>query len=194
MLREILILSLLIVGVILWLFGDVNIFAWIGDNWLLFLETFGVYIVVGMLWSLIKWKLLCRKVRDKYYAVLAEFLKENSQKSEVLTSIPEHLSEEWLNTLQNTCWSPWEEWTPRKQIDSIRDIIPKPNDHKSYLLFWLGYWPLSVLWFFLDDVIDKLFHYIYKFLSRIYQPIANSTFADVKDDIKSAAQRDTSDR
>jgi len=128
-------ISLIVVALALWLFGDFNVFAWVWSNLALTMKYAGGWIAVGVVWSVLKFRWKCTDVRDRYLELLETFKKNNNISTD---QIPTELGNEWLNTLKRhfhtTSWN----------LTSIRDIIPKPSENKAHIAYWITYWPLSV--------------------------------------------------
>ena len=53
---------------------------------------------------------------------------------------------------------------------------PQVSHHKSDLIFWMSYWPFSLLGFFINDLVRKLFQYIYDELSGFLQRMSDRAF------------------
>jgi hypothetical protein len=181
--------SLIVTALLLCFFGNVNVFSWIWSNPLMTLYYVIGYFVIGAAWSLIKWRFVCGDVRDKYLEVRDDFFGEH--KLIAGQPISPELQTRWISRVRGVNWSGYlpvetADWR-RREINSIKDIIPKAKDYKSCVLFWIGYWPLSAFWFFLSDLLERLITGIYNFLSGLLQRIANATFAGIPDDIKQSA-------
>jgi len=174
--------GLVVLALVLWLFGDFNVFAYIWAHPWEFAGGVGVYLGVGVVWSLAKWRMICGEIRDKFYDVRDRFM----IKHKVTETIPAELSDKWLTELQNTDWTTGTEegWRRRTSINEVADIIPLARNHKDYITFWMGYWPISMFWFFLHDMIEKLFQRIYDFFAGMFQRIANSVFANIPDEVR----------
>ena len=179
--------SLLLTAALLCLFGNFNVFSWITYHpWNSVFYAAG-YLVLGVVWSLVKWRLLCGDVRDKYLEVRQEFFDEHHIGE---TVIPKNLAERWLSCLRCVTWADYFEYHRHRisDIESIKDIIPNPQSHKRTILFWMAYWPLSMFWFFLHDMLERLFQELYNFFAGLFRRIANSVFAGVVDDIEPAVR------
>jgi len=60
--------------------------------------------------------------------------------------------------------------------------IPHPKHHKSKIYRWIGHWPWSLFWTFLNDPIRKICKAIYKRMSIIFVSIAQKAFKGIEDD------------
>jgi hypothetical protein len=172
--------GLVVLALVLWLLGDFNVFAWIWANPWELLAGVGVYLGLGVVWSLAKWRLVCTEIRDKFYEVRTKFLEDNN----LGDAVPTDWSDRWLEELNNTTWSDREDSWSRRKIRAIKDVIPLARNHKNYIMFWMGYWPISMFWFFLHDMIEKLFQRIYDFFAGMFQRIANGVFSGIPDEIR----------
>ena len=47
-----------------------------------------------------------------------------------------------------------------------------PANHKSDLVFWMGYWPFSLLWFMIHQPIKRLFNFLYSKMNASYTAIS----------------------
>lgn len=178
-------LSLFLVAGALTLFGDFNAFSWVFANPLLCLGFFGAYLAVGVVWSFIKWGIFCNDIKDGYCAVKREFFKKNNIAGPSRKEpIPDNFQDKWIDTIRDHSWHEEQHWT----VNSIEDIIPAVSRYKATILFWMAYWPVSLLWSLLHDFIERLFNRIYLLLSGAFQSLANRTFAGIPDDISQAAK------
>lgn len=165
---------------VLCLFGDFNVFRWVWDNWLLTLELAGAYVLAGIIWSLLKWKILCWKVKVIYQKTVTEFLKGHESIPKYKpTATTDRAFEDWKHALSMAKWPDYDTWG--RSFHSLADIIPQAHKNKSRILFWMGYWPISIFWFIFNDVIDKLFQNLYNMLSNVYKGIAEGTFRGIED-------------
>ncbi len=124
----------------------------------------GIYFLVGVIWSVVKWYFFLHKRLVRYNNIKAELLREHS--AAILT--PE-LAVELRDRL------------------SYEDKQPVlASDHKADLTRWATYWPFSIVGTLLNDVVRVIWEYIYEILQSTYQRIADSMFKDVDDDIKLA--------
>lgn len=167
--------SLTFLAVVLWLFGDFNIFSWIWYNPVLLLECAAGYAVLGVIWSVVRFKLLCTDARDMLEDVKQEFKDQH----EITGEIPADMRIEWREFAGNINWPGSGKFGV---IQALEDIIPKARNNKATIMYWMGYWPLSMLWFFFHDMIERIVQRVYRYFVRLYDSIARNTFAGVHDD------------
>jgi hypothetical protein len=124
----------------------------------------GSYIVVGLLWSWLKWWLFISKIAEKMKDSWQIFLKKNALPADTKTLTPR----------QN------EEWDTHRSYDLKKPLF---SENKGKITIWVTYWPLSLVWSLLNDLIKKLIHQIVIRFRKIYEGISNKAFKDM-DDIK----------
>jgi hypothetical protein len=54
---------------------------------------------------------------------------------------------------------------------------PHARDNKSRIMRWMSFWPVSMLWSFLDDFIKRVFKTIYHRISSFLQRISDNIWA-----------------
>lgn len=138
---------------ILVLFSDVPIFVWIAANQMLLIYCLIGYFIIGIMWAIAKW----------YFYVL-------DRRDEALIIKEDHPS---LNR----------EDLIRKITTSTRynDLSFPPNakEHKADFLRWSSYWPLSITWSLLNDIISRIWTTIYSYITGILQKISNKIFKEI---------------
>ena len=73
-----------------------------------------------------------------------------------------------------------------KQIEakqSYFDSIPSAKDYKGRIISWMTYWPMSIVWTFLNDPFKRIFKYIYSIFEKWYESMSNRMFADIRSKI-----------
>lgn len=174
--------TLLLLGVLLF-FSNFNIFQWIYDNPLPCFYWAGGYLGIGIVWAVIKWYLFNTKVRSVYNNLRAAFLEAYGDGSD---TIPNQCLEKWGEYLSNE--KSWKELTryyefkKRWTVRSINDVIPSPSQYKDNIIFWMMHWPLSFIFFFLGDFLERLFTRIYQAISSMFEGITKRIFKSIPDD------------
>ena len=160
-------------GLLGWL-GDFNVLTATRDHPLIALGCIGGYILLGTAYSFVKWWRFLKARRAEYLDAKAQFLESRNVAGD---AIPDQYLEQWKND--------------RRSVEL--GTAPKARDHKARILTWMIYWPWSGLWTLINDPIKKLFKAIYRELQAQYQKIADSVFADVKDDFRAPPPNDPTD-
>jgi len=148
-------------------FYHVNIIGWSLDHPIkLFLYILG-YLIVGVLWSFVKWWFKITKNVDNYKKERARirflFLEKRLPKEiiTVNTPMPEALLQDW------------------EKHKSCYNYVPeKASDNKNLIATWITYWPLSLLWSLIHDFVKQ-------FIKKII-----TTFQGIYDNITRKAEKD----
>ena len=165
-------------GVALLLFNyRIDIWEFIQANYLMSIGFILGYILLGITWSIIKWRTLIKP----YYKYFNDF-KERYVKANGVDSIKFTETEnwkKWINYLDdNYKMKSHQEYGGysfrhnHKPADIMETIAPQATDKKSLLTSWIAYWPASLAATILNDPIRKLFKWIYSLCSGIYDKVS----------------------
>jgi hypothetical protein len=135
------------------------------------------YIVIGFIWSFLKWWLFVNKealaykvkrsdwlVKQKEIRTSKGFRVEGLENITLETIVPTNLMEEWKCT-----------------GSSFRDPIPKAIKHKRTISLWILYWPISALWSLLDDFIGKVIRMLIVKIRFAYDGITKSAYKNTEE-------------
>ncbi len=61
-------------------------------------------------------------------------------------------------------------------LSDLGVIPPLASQHKTKIIGWISYWPISIVWTLLDDFITKIFTEIFNLFSGLYQKMSDSVF------------------
>lgn len=175
----------IILALILWLFGNVNVFKYAWEN----PSTVGLfflgYVVIGVLYSFVKWAAFVRSVADIYYRMKEAFIRNHSLGIKIDEPIQDAKGE-WIKYLNDTNnWkkhsTKWVEYSPRyNYTNKSPDVLfPSVTDYKSKIIYWMTFWPFSLLWLILNDAIDRLMDAIFTRLRRGFQSISDKAFGGI---------------
>jgi hypothetical protein len=147
----------------------VNISGWMLANpWNLMLFL-GSYFVAGSLWSFWRWFLFVRDKLEPYNKLKSDWFVDKGLTP--VETIPEELKEEWVKFIEKDY--------SRKNL--VR--TPLVRENKSKIMRWIGYWPLSVVTWALNDMVRRFVRMIYDSIHDWLQSIANRVFSKVKKDL-----------
>jgi hypothetical protein len=156
------------------------------------------YIVIGIIWSFIKW-----------YSYLLSFKEKFVDKKDKLLSTKKALVEAQSNWIQdnhiefnnqpiNLESLPFENYgvinekfiTSNKNHDKLTrnygDAVrayngfykPEVASHKGDIIAWMCFWPFSLIGTFINDPVRRLFNFIFNSLKGTYQKMSDSVFSD----------------
>ncbi len=163
--------GLVLVGFV-WIMSSVNDISVIA-NPLLWLKWVTVYLVVGIVWSVIKWFSFLHKQKDKLNKLKEFYIKRND-----LELIAKRISDsDWLGFvkyLSDSCYAP----NGYDKIEKRSDVIPTVRGRFSDLTRWIVWWPMSAFWTILNDPLRRIAEALVRTLKGVYTNIANSVFSD----------------
>jgi len=146
-------------------------------------HTFGFiggYILLGITWSIIKWRTLIKPFYDYFEKFKSDYISKNGDDSiKYETDGSDWLK--WINHLSvNYKMREHKEFGTKyyfhshdKPIDIIEEIAPQAKDKKTLLTSWIAYWPASLAATILNDPLRKLFKWIYSLCSGIYDKMSD---------------------
>lgn len=160
-------------------FFGFRVISTIANNPLGLIGLAAVYVIAGIVYGGFRWFRYAASILTKYASV----------------------RDEWKSTF-NAGREPANEKEREKLLDYARREInlgrgrslpPKVTEHKSALVTWMAYWPLSLTWMLIDDLIfglwrtlTRLYEYIYAQLGGTFQAISDKLFSKYEGDFKKA--------
>jgi hypothetical protein len=158
--------SLLIFGAALQWCGDVDLIGFAFGNPLRLAIVVAAYFLLGGVWGTIKWWIYAKDRLEEYEELRDEFLRDKNLPTG--TAVPVEFRKEWKERLER-----------RRGYREGRTLAEAPTarDNKSRIMRWMSFWPISMLWSFLDDFIKRVFKTIYHRISSFLQRISDNIFA-----------------
>lgn len=164
------------IGILIWHYRT-EIWDWISSNPWDTVMFVGIYILGGLLWSLIKWKSYISKSARQFTEVRDNFIKE-------VGPIGSHWSD-WINTLnrskftgiENTYENSFE--FSNEPEDIVRKLTINPAEKRSIIISWISYFPMSVAATFLNDPIRRFFSWVYEKFSGVYRRMSKSSVKNI---------------
>lgn len=133
-----------------------------------FVAFAAIYFFVGAGWSFWRWYLFVKDKLEVYTNMKTEWLISKGESQFV--TIPDHLKDEWAKHIQDWRW---------------REVLQTPlvRDHKSEIMRWIGWWPISAISWAFNDMIRRFVRIVYNSIHDWLQSIANNIFASVRKDL-----------
>ena len=147
-------LDVMLLAVLLSVTGNIhlaNVWHFILHNPLLILEGVVGYLVIGVLWSLAKWRLVLRRFKNRL---------ATHWKGGLGIDLPHDLQREGLRLL-----------APGKVTLDV-------DCFKTRIIGWMAYWWVSIPLWLVGDALHDLFEALYLGVRRIYQEMADSALND----------------
>ena len=148
--------------------NDISVIA----NPLLWLKWVAVYLVVGIVWSVIKWFSFLHKQRDIHNNLKEEYIERNN-----LELIAKRISDsDWLGFVK---YLSDKNYAPNgyDKIKKRSDVIPTVKGRFSDLTRWIVWWPMSAFWTILNDPLRRLARAMVNALKGQYTKMANAVFS-----------------
>lgn len=126
------------------------------------------YLVVGIVWSFIKWFSFLMQFRDKYREAKDDFCKDNGLKPE---AIPENMEKQLRDYVSRRSYS-------HEFRGNVMGDKPRAANNKSRIVSWMSLWPFSIIGTLLNDPIKRLFKLLFNTFKNLYQKMADRVFAN----------------
>ena len=115
-----------------------------------------LFLAVGVGWAVAKWYFYLRKTLARYKETKAEYLESRGAQTE------HDLTDSDKQSL-------------KYRVAGL--FNPEVSDHKSDIIFWMSYWPFSMLGTLLNDFVRKIYNHLYTELSGLLQRMSDNMFA-----------------
>lgn len=130
------------------------------------------YILIGIVWSFLKWNYYVKNIFNKLKTIKINFIREYKEINDENRAI--------FNTKVNYSGLRSgngsslyiSENTTLEQI--IEKISPIASEKKSVITSWISYWPVSLMATLLNNPFRKFFEWIYDNISGYYDKITKS--------------------
>lgn len=124
----------------------------------------GAYIVLGVIWSYVRWFFKLISFRNEFRDQAQEYKKyKNLPLNQPIPVDAMTGFYQWLSYDKRYLSKP-----------------PKAANNKSRIIAWMSFWPCSIVGYLLRDPIQKLFLAIFELLKSSYQRMADSILKDAE--------------
>ena len=153
--------------------SDFNVVQYIYHNpWAIGIGVIG-YVVIGIIWSMIKLRFYETKRRSKYDALKRAFFILHDVPDDTV-NVPEELKSDWATYLEKNGPS----YDRMYYLRNFND----PTQHQGRIVSWIGYWPFSLAFTILNDPLRKIGNAIFESLKGTYAAIIKSAWKGVEGD------------
>lgn len=142
--------TMVIASGIAYVLYDFNVISYFLANIKTVLVWFIGYLLIGTIWSIIKWYMYV--IAAKNFLIANKFVKFRSALGE---------NKEFLFR------------------GSWQSVPPKFLSNKARFMIWLIYWPISFVWTMINDPVKMAFEWIYSKLGSSMQKISDKVFEDI---------------
>jgi len=138
-----------------WFFGFMP-WTWVVANPISILAAAAMYMVIGILWGFVKW----------YFHMLNE--KDN------LSNIYRKSYEESKNPTSSDYFASGSETYYQYLIR--KNMIPKAKNSKYLISVWMVWWPFSMVWTAMNDIVRRLYNWVIDKYLYVYDAISAHVF------------------
>jgi hypothetical protein len=171
--------AVVFLGGMSWL-GNITPLALITQHGMIAILVIMGYFALGVIWSLIKWKFYVmaqRRKLNEFQILHNKLIERRREKKEDVS--PAVQAELWENLLRQNDNSLWRVLTGGSLSSQTVTVAPQASAHKSQIVGWMAYWPVSLVWTMIDDPVRRAFLALYDVAGKTYQKIANNDFRDI---------------
>lgn len=143
---------------------------WLLAHWPL---VIGGYIVSGILWGAGRWIFFVWRYLDAFKQVREEFLAET--KAKTITDENRQAFKKALESKSYRALGRYCELTLQK---------PRAAKNKSRIIFWMTYWPASLLWTFINDPVRRFWEFVLRRFEKVFDRISNHMFRKYASDFE----------
>lgn len=144
-----------------------NLLSWVEGHAVESVVLTAGYVLVGVIWSFVKWFSYLMSYRDKFREQKEAFLKSRN----LVGQVPEDQMEDFRKYLrENFRWD-----SGHREILGLER--PRASKNKSRIVAWMSLWPFSLVGTVLNDPVRRLFNFLFNWFKALYQKMADSIFA-----------------
>lgn len=139
------------------------------------------YILIGFVWSFIKWWLFVNKEAIRYKESRYNWLLSQKKCRANKTTLSYKSCSDAVGldniTLETEVPEEWkEDWGRKNSISR-----PIAVEHKQRISHWVVYWPVSAFWSLIEDFIGKVMRVLVVKIRFIYEIITKNAFKNTAD-------------
>lgn len=153
--------TLLAYTAVMMLFSNTPVWTWIKDHPSYLLYGFGLYIVCGAIWSVIKWYFYLLNIRDRYEDLRSAWLKRQG-----FTDVPTDANDR----------AKFKADVVDRVPGTYGVFPPQASHHKGAITTWMMFWPFSLAGTVFGDFLNRIFKTVYSWLAGMMQRISNGVF------------------
>lgn len=125
------------------------------------------YVVLGIVWSILKWAFYNRNVFRKFSDIKATFIEKNGPITD--NNIKGFADKIYFSDFTG------ENILSSKTIEEVVEkISPKAKYKKGLIVSWISYWPVSFIATILNDPFRRFFEWVYENVYTVYEKITQS--------------------
>jgi hypothetical protein len=163
--------ALLVTLGLVWFFTDFSIRYQVVPllTWQHVLAFLVAYVAIGVAWSFVKWYFYLSARYDRWVDANAAYKRHYDIETNTVVS---QTDSRFLDFIRHN----YREFTKVNPRTGERVISPRPEPDRYKISSWMGFWPWSVFWSLVDDVLVGIFRFFYRQCVGIYRAMAAYMF------------------
>lgn len=177
--------GIVLLALFVWVTNSQYHYLSVFDTWYSVVGFIVAYAVIGGLYSFMRWYLYLRGIQSRFIEVRDAFLLKYNLATDYFRTDPAPASADEARHLEfigqfyfggsvngfNTV---------PKEVTTVADLVkyitPAASKNKATIIQRITYWPTSLLWFAISDVVREIAETVYRIIGGNYQKLANSMF------------------
>ena len=135
------------------------------------------YIIIGIVWSFIKWNTYVKRTFGRIKKVKDEFIAEHKEINDGNRAEFNQMIEKLR--LKNSSGYTISVYDTTTLGDIIKKVTPVASEKKTIITAWISYWPMSLVGTLLNNPFRNFFEWLYDNLSGYYDKITNKYKQDI---------------
>lgn len=150
-------------------------------NPLLWLKWLAIYLVIGCLWSFIKWFSFLHKAKDRLKEIKQKYIDRFGKEKLIRPDGKiKNFAEFWKFCRESAYYTDFLSIQGNSMvIAEPNDLIPTVEGRFSQLVRWITWWPMSAIWTILNDPLKRIAEALVRLLKTIYTKIAVAVFKGI---------------
>jgi hypothetical protein len=135
------------------------------------------YIIIGIVWSFIKWTTYVKRTLGRIKKVKDEYIAEHKEINDSNRAGFNQMIEKLR--LKDSSGYTISVYDTTTLGDIIKKVTPVASEKKTIITAWISYWPMSLVGTLLNNPFRNFFEWVYDNLSGYYDKITNKYKQDI---------------
>lgn len=186
---------LIVAGGVCYYFNIYGAALWVKSHLPQCLEFAGVYLIIGVVWSFIKWFSYLVKYREDWQKAKNADADNKKlwielKKEDLVSGLSFNQNVRYKNRNEDNLFAPpsndeeWEQYYkanyPSYEKLSRKFKKPLASANKARITAWMAFWIFSMFGTIINDPIRRLFNFAFSSLKELYQKMSDKIFKDME--------------
>lgn len=155
--------------------NDFNVFTYALNHPKELMSCAAIYLIIGVAWTYFKWSSFVNKKLIEFNKLYSSFIKENTIKDGIMNDRQFSSFAYMIN-----CFAHKSSFDREDMQNIQKYIAPDPSDNKAKIMYWIAWWPTSLVWSVFDDLFREIIESVYNAIYRSLKSISERRFASVE--------------